>query len=54
MPNWIILLQLDKVRSTELAGNILIFSKKLLSFNIEQGQKNPAAENVIVVERTIY
>jgi hypothetical protein len=32
----------------------LIFFKKLLSFNTEQGSKSPAAENAIVVYRTIY
>jgi len=36
-------------RGYESRVNNLIFSKKLLSFNIEQGQKSPAAENDIVV-----
>ena len=38
-----------KNRECEIRVDNLIFSKKLLSFNIEKGRKSPAAKNVIVV-----
>ncbi|MBW2604589.1 MAG: hypothetical protein JRE28_09790 [Deltaproteobacteria bacterium] len=45
MPDWLVPLWFGNVRSTEFAGDILIFAKKLLSFDIEQGLKSPAEEN---------